>query len=136
MRAVLRRRYRWAGPLGSLVKAHTSWSSMSSSFHNADRRTILVLGFLFLNGGLRLCASFSLMVGLRLCAHGPLALLGFFPPHMSMSHQASVGGPRAPQGSLLRLPFDGNTPPSVGRVRAVKSPSFTARFLCFIEQRR
>ena len=45
-----------------------------------------------------------------------------------MSQQASVGGPRAPQGSLLRLPFDGNTPPSVGRVRAVKSPSFTARF--------
>jgi hypothetical protein len=24
--------------------------------------------------------------------------------------------------------------PSVGRVRAVKSPSFTARFLCLIEQ--
>jgi len=30
--------------------------------------------------------------------------------------QASVGGLRGPQGgSLLRLPFDGNTPPSVGR---------------------
>ena len=30
------------------------------------------------------------------------------------------------------LPVD--TPPYVGRVRAMKSPSFTARFLCLIEQ--
>jgi len=30
-----------------------------------------------------------------------------------MTQQASVGA--CPKGSLLRLPFGGNTPPSVGR---------------------
>ena len=49
--------------------------------------------------------------------------------------QASVGGPRGPQGSLLRLPFDGNTPPSVGRGKGGGVPSFTARLLRLIEQR-
>jgi Polyphosphate kinase 2 (PPK2) len=49
-----------------------------------------------------------------------------------MSQQASDGGPREPQGSLLRLPSDGIRPPPPEGM-AVKPPSFTARFR-FIEQ--
>ena len=49
-----------------------------------------------------------------------------------MSQQASVGQPRGPRGSLL--PFDGIRPPPSEGLRAVKSPSFTARFFHLIEQ--
>jgi hypothetical protein len=52
---------------------------------------------------------------------------------MSMSHQPSIRGPRAPQSSLLRLPFDGNTPPSVGRVRGGEVPQLH-RPLSLIDQ--
>jgi hypothetical protein len=45
------------------------------------------------------------------------------------SQQASVGGPRGSEGSAPSgCPFRWTTPPSVGRVTAVKSPSFTAAF--------
>jgi hypothetical protein len=43
--------------------------------------------------------------------------LGFFPPRVSMSQQASVGEPRGPKGSLLRLPFDGIRPLNQGTFR-------------------
>ena len=51
---------------------------------------------------------------------------------LSMGQQASVGGPREPKArSSGHLSME--HAPSVGRVRAVKPPSFTARFLRLIE---
>ena len=64
--------------------------------------------------------------GLRLCAHGPLGPLGFFPQRVSMGQQASVGGPRAPRSSSGHLSMEKRPPPSEGK--GGEAPSFTARF--------
>ena len=49
---------------------------------------------------------------------------------MSMGQQASIGGPRGPQGSLPPATFRWKYAPLRRKVRAVRFPCFTARFLC------